>query len=141
MAIPGLSPDHLVRLDYGHSNPGCQRSTRPHRTGVSDNLNLLRFITETREHDAIENVTLQQRARSTDICALVIERIRIDLVHVSRRVLVVSTPDGPLARGVDVDLKVTATLPPVRSDPVEDLSDCLPLISKFNELRHVPFEE
>jgi hypothetical protein len=49
---------------------------------MSDNLNFPWIIAEAREHDAIENITLQQRARSADICALVVEHIRIDLVHV-----------------------------------------------------------
>jgi hypothetical protein len=70
-----------------------------HRARVSDNLDLQRLLAEVGQDDTIEDVPLEKWTSPTNVCALAVKRIRVDLIH-GLAVLLVSPSDGAFA--VDV---------------------------------------
>src|ERR1700677_1704937 len=106
---------------------------------MADDLNLHRLVTEPRQDDSVEHVSLQEGTSPIDVSALVVERFRFDLVH-GLGLLLISPSDGTLAVGVVEHLEVAAAGSPVRPHLVEYLRDRLAFFGKVDHLQDVPFE-
>jgi hypothetical protein len=125
-------------LDRRHGDAWRHVGASSHRARVADDLDHHWVRTETGKDHSVEHVTLQQGTAPTDITALVIERLRFDLVH--DWPLLLASPDGAFTVNVKYDLKIAAAASPVGPDLIEHLSDRQPLLSKIDQGRHMALE-
>lgn len=129
MAVP--VGDILVRVHRGNQDPFVDDMSSTHRTRVRDDLNSLRLVTETRQHNVLEDVALENRSTETNRASLFVEVVGFDRIHLQASLD--SHPKGPLPVRVHKDLDVASAITPPREDVVQDGLQPAPLLEPLDE--------